>query len=400
MESGGSTGIELGDTGIFIPLPAVIPPNDNAGTALSVITWTLFGVGTTVMAARAFSKIVILKRFALDDILMYLSWASTMIYSVALQVSYHYGLGRHYIYLTVPLSLSLIKWAYVAMAFCIVGPALGRISFAIYLLQIIGRTQHTLKYPLWALIAVQAIFNTAMLGALYGTCGTDILAIATPNVGCFTPSRLFNFTEAVGALNIAADAMLTIAPTILIIKLKTTPRAKVAAIALLSLSSFAMVAVVWRTVEVKTIFAWDNWDFSFSTLIIETDNVILYYVAAAVEQNVIIIAASIPTIAPIYKYLQQRRPSPSMKGFNSTSASSSTTRLSGDSAYIQHNLANALGMNMPRLGNSVTITAGPQAKDSQEHILPLASLPAIKMTTRTKVEYVDVGYEESTTTKY
>ncbi|KAK4915768.1 hypothetical protein LTR49_016137 [Elasticomyces elasticus] len=186
--------------------------------------------------------------------------------------------------------------------------------------------------------------------------------------------------------------MLTIAPTILIIKLKTTPRAKVAAIALLSLSSFAMVAVVWRTVEVKTIFAWDNWDFSY--------NVILYYVAAAVEQNVIIIAASIPTIAPIYKYLQQRRSTPSMKGLNSTSTSSSTTRLSGDSAYIQHNLANALGMNMPRLGNSVTITAGPQAKDSQEHILPLASLPAIKMTTRTKVEYVDVGYEESTTTKY
>ncbi|KAK4897213.1 hypothetical protein LTR27_005106 [Elasticomyces elasticus] len=333
-----------------------------------------------------------------------------MIYSVALQVSYHYGLGRHYIYLTVPLSLSLIKWAYVAMAFCIVGPALGRISFAIYLLQIIGRTQHTLRYPLWALIAVQAIFNTALLGAMYGTCGTSILAIATPNVGCFTPGRLFSFTEAVGAVNIAADAILTIAPTILIIKLKTTTRAKAAAIALLSLSSFAMVAVVWRTVEVKTIFAWDNWDFSrlFDPTAlhhsihanIETDNVILYYAAASVEQNVIIIAASIPTIAPIYKYLSQRRPTPSTKGLNSTAASNSTTRLSGDSAYIQHNLANALGMNMPSLGNSVTITAGAGAKDSQEHILPLASLPAIKMTTRTKVEYVDVGYEESTTTKY
>ncbi|KAK5723436.1 hypothetical protein LTR15_005134 [Elasticomyces elasticus] len=315
-----------------------------------------------------------------------------MIYSVALQVSYHYGLGRHYIYLTVPLSLQIIKWAYVAMAFCIVGPALGRISFAIYLLQIIGRTQHTLRSPLWALIAVQATFNTALLGATYGTCGTNILAIATPNVGCFTPSRLFDFTEAVGAVNIAADAILTIAPTILIIKLKTTTRAKAAAIALLSLSSFAMVAVVWRTVEVKTIFAWDNWDFSH--------NVILYYAAASVEQNVIIIAASIPTIAPIYKYLQQQRPTPSTKGLNSTSATNSTTRLSGDSAYIQHNLANALGMNMPSLGNSVTITTGAQAKDSQEHILPLASLPAIKMTTRTKVEYVNVGYEESTTTKY
>lgn len=74
MEYGGSSGIELGDTGIFIPLPTVIPPNDNAGTALCVITWTLFGVGTIVLAARAFSKIVILKQLALDDILMYLSW--------------------------------------------------------------------------------------------------------------------------------------------------------------------------------------------------------------------------------------------------------------------------------------------------------------------------------------
>ncbi len=62
------------DSSLGIPLPAVLPPNHNAGHAVLILVWVLFGVSTALVAARAYSKIAILKRFATDDVLMSLSW--------------------------------------------------------------------------------------------------------------------------------------------------------------------------------------------------------------------------------------------------------------------------------------------------------------------------------------
>ena len=104
--------------------------------------------------------------------------------------------------------------------------------------------------------------------------------------------------------------------------------------------------------------------------------------------NVVIIAASIPTLGPIFK----RRRS---KG---SSTDSSARALSGDSGEIQYNMAQALGMRMPKLGNSVTITAGPLVRaHSEEETLPLSPIDpaAIKrvMHTNVSVQHWD-GREE------
>jgi len=109
--------------------------------------------------------------------------------------------------------------------------------------------------------------------------------------------------------------------------------------------------------------------------------------ASALEQNLVIIGASIPTVAPMHKHLRRQY----------TSAFSSTTSsrpLSGESDEVRHALSKALGMSIPLVGNQVVIVGGPQAaKDSQE--LPLTALPrlhhhAIQATTKTdvRVEYV------------
>ncbi|KAK0820108.1 hypothetical protein LTR57_005140 [Friedmanniomyces endolithicus] len=165
------------DSSLGIPLPAVLPPNHNAGHAVLILVWVLFGVSTALVAARAYSKIAILKRFATDDVLMSLSWASTLVYSVTIQLAYHHGLGRHYEYLTIQTSFLLLKWAYVAFAFCIVGPVVGRVSFTLYLLSIIGNARHGMRYWLWSLVALQAIINIALLAATYSVCGTDLAMI-------------------------------------------------------------------------------------------------------------------------------------------------------------------------------------------------------------------------------
>lgn len=87
-------------------------------------------------------------------------------------------MGRHWEYLTAALCIDILRWIYVAQAFAIVSPALGRISFCCYLLAMIGKTRHVLKYPLYIFIILQAIFNFALIVTLYSVCGGDMEVIA------------------------------------------------------------------------------------------------------------------------------------------------------------------------------------------------------------------------------
>ena len=114
------------------------------------------------------------------------------------------------------------------------------------------------------------------------------------------------------------------------------------------------------------------------------DDMVPYFIASAVELNVVIIATSVPTIGPIFKKRS------SGKGLSS---GSSGKPLSGDSGELQYNLGYALGIKMPKLGNSVTITGGPLARlNSGDDVLPLTPVEpaAIK-----KVIHADVSVSYS-----
>jgi hypothetical protein len=68
--------MSLLDTGY--PMPPEIPPDQNAGTVLTILTWTLFGISGLLMGGRLFSKIVRLKHFALDDGMMLIALVSAV----------------------------------------------------------------------------------------------------------------------------------------------------------------------------------------------------------------------------------------------------------------------------------------------------------------------------------
>ncbi|KAK3116673.1 hypothetical protein LTR53_002720 [Teratosphaeriaceae sp. CCFEE 6253] len=169
-------------------------------------------------------------------------------------------------------------------------------------------------------------------------------------------------------MNVVTDGALTLIPTLLVLRLKTTSSAKLAVAALLCLSSLAMIAAIVRTKEIDRLFTFD-WDHSH--------NIVPLYISSSLELNIIIISASIPAVAPIFKHI---------KHGTLLSTSTDSSRRRSDDSEIQHNLAKALGMHLPTLGNTTVITAGPLARDSQEQILiPMSTFPAIKTTTKTEV---------------
>lgn len=126
-----------------------------------------------------------------------LTQATSIAYSACIQLSYHYGLGRHYceqrpsieaaqeviadnpvVYVDMTKALDLVKWAYICQVFCILTPLVGRISVFLYTLSLLGKTKRSLRYSLWMLLFLQVIFNVSIALTLLGVCGTDFHVIA------------------------------------------------------------------------------------------------------------------------------------------------------------------------------------------------------------------------------
>jgi hypothetical protein len=158
-----------------------------------------------------------------------------------------------------------------------------------------------------------------------------------------------------------------------------------------------MAAAVWRTIELDKIFIAD-WDFTCESARLpwqelrakintSPDNAVMYFYASSFEQSTIMIAAAIPTLGPIYKHLRSRSTSKLSAGSSSGSQYGTASRQSSgaDNAQIQKNLAHALGIEMPGLGNTVTICAGGNERlttksHSRESVMQLSSIKATRST--------------------
>ena len=119
---------------------------------------------------------------------------------------------------------------------------------------------------------------------------------------------------------------------------------------------------------------------------IALDNAVLYFYASSFEQSTILIAASIPTLGPIFKHYRSRTNSKFSAGSNGSLSYGTSSRQdsNADKVQIQKNLAHALGIEMPGLGNTVVICAGGKdrlnTKGSQESVMQLSNIKATRST--------------------
>lgn len=80
--------------------------------------------------------------------------------------------------MTIPKALSILKWAYVCQMFCVLTPLFGRISVALYTINLFGKAKRILKPWLWSLIFVQVVCNIGIVITLLCVCGFDMIEVA------------------------------------------------------------------------------------------------------------------------------------------------------------------------------------------------------------------------------
>lgn len=89
--------------------------------------------------------------------------------SIFVQMSVQHGLGNSQWTLPEDDAITAIKWDYLAQPPAIIGPALGRISFAMLLLSLVG-THKARRIPLYIIIVSQFVANTLVFVLILVQC--------------------------------------------------------------------------------------------------------------------------------------------------------------------------------------------------------------------------------------
>lgn len=168
-----------------------------------------------------------------------------------------------------------VKYIIIIQAFAITTSALGRISFAIFLLQLVGPSKRWQKAFLWGVVTLQLVVTIPTLIQIYTQCGTHLSAMWDPAIAahhsCDSPDiqtiigfvqsgqYLFDRTSRkkkltiYAGLNSLCDLILTILPCFILWQLHMPISTKIGLGAVLTLSIFALGASIVKAVEIKNL---------------------------------------------------------------------------------------------------------------------------------------------------
>ncbi|KAI9709579.1 MAG: hypothetical protein M1820_003339 [Bogoriella megaspora] len=169
----------------------------------------------------------------------------------------------------------------------------GRISFCVFLLYLLGPTKKIQRTVLWTNIIQQVAINVVMLIQIYAQCGSKIAALWDQEVAahakCQSPNVETDLAFAQSALNSVCDLVLAILPPFMLWDLHMPKATKYGLISVLMLSIFGFAASLVKLVEIKNLGA--RGDFTWNMVNLQT--------WVVVENNIVLMYASIPVLRPL-----------------------------------------------------------------------------------------------------
>ncbi|WEW60816.1 hypothetical protein PRK78_006304 [Emydomyces testavorans] len=270
----------------------VQPPDGdiNKGPQLIVLSWVAFSLALTIVLARMWTRTRIIHAFGWDDASMVLALICASINSALITTSITYGTGRHMFYLNDNQRMHANKFNWLSHGFHVMSTNWGKVSIMLLLLRIVDKAKRQAPYFYAGMILLTTV-SVVCVYTIYGQC-TPTIALWDPTVKgkCWPPSVQRNYAYFTG------DLVLAVYPLFLVSKLQMPTRMKIGLGTILALGLIAMVAAIVKTVNLARLVAradytWDTFDLA---------------VWLCIEQYLIIIAACIPTLGPLFKMIRRK----------------------------------------------------------------------------------------------
>ncbi|KAL4783830.1 hypothetical protein BJX76DRAFT_243187 [Aspergillus varians] len=269
------------------------------GWLVLAVSWPLFSVCAILILLRVWVRTRIIKSWGLDDPFIVLAMLCATINTALATTSAHYGTGRHANDLTDYQRIQSIKFNWLSQGFHVMASNWGKVSVGLFLLRIIKKVKHH-EPAMYATIVILTIINSVCVYTIYGQC-TPAARLWDPNVdgSCWDPNIQKDYAFFQGSISAFSDLAFAVYPLFTIWGLQMALRVKIGLGFVLSLGVVAMIAAIVKTVNLASLSAradypWDTVDLT---------------IWIAVEQYLIILAAFIPTLTPLFNIVIRQRSS-------------------------------------------------------------------------------------------
>ncbi|KAK4546600.1 hypothetical protein LTR36_001817 [Oleoguttula mirabilis] len=329
-----------------------VGPDINRGLHGLATDWTLASISCIIVLLRLYTKGIVIRKLGWDDLLMSLALLTALGHAIAMTEAFHYGWGRHAVYLSELDRTNATKWIFISQGFGVVSPMCGRLAFCIYMSYIIGRTSRWQLYSLHVVSGLQLTINIVCVVMIYTQCGVHVKALWGGEIAvCLAASVQTDYGYFQSSFNSLSDLYLTILPAVILRSLQLRTSVKAGIAALLCLSVFAFAASVVKTYEIHILN--ERGDITW--------NFVNFVIWAALEINIVIIVASVPTLSPLFRRRAQQ--SQGAYSYELDGKASAAKASSGSKGYAQSRSSPSR-----RISRSGVLSAH-QRTPSQEDIL-------------------------------
>ncbi|CEL11493.1 hypothetical protein ASPCAL14595 [Aspergillus calidoustus] len=271
--------------------------SSNRGWILYAVSYPLLAFSTLVTALRLYTRTRIVKSLGTDDIFNILALLCAATNTALITKSVQAGTGRHIETLTHAQQIESAKYQLLSQGFHVMSTNWGKVSVALFLIRIMAEVkQHT--RAMYVGIVLLSVVNVVCVYTIYGQCTPTARAWDGEVPGtCWRAGVQRNYAYFQGSASALSDLILAIYPLFTIKNLQMPPKVKFGLGFVLSLGIIAMIAAIVKTTNLYTLTSAHDRPWTMVPLT----------AWVAVEQYLIIIAACIPALTPLFNIIIRHR---------------------------------------------------------------------------------------------
>ncbi|KAK7427371.1 hypothetical protein QQZ08_006140 [Neonectria magnoliae] len=262
---------------------------------LSLVAWIFTGMAMLTVLTKLYTTLVVFQRPGWDDLMIFLSLLCSIIVPSLVQVSVDLGLGLH----TAAIQTEQGGFKKMVKTRRIQILGLPNVAILILIERLAGRTDTISRRTLRGIVSIQLIFAAVSVIIIFVQCKpTRYLWDQSIKGTCWSPD-VFNYSSyIVSAFTAFTDLVLAIVPIHAFWKLQLKLREKLEVSFMLGLTLLSAIFTIVKATYMHL--------FTDRVDPRKVFNVVDSVIWGLVEQNIVIMAASVPTLRPLLRHIKRK----------------------------------------------------------------------------------------------
>ncbi|VUC36691.1 unnamed protein product [Clonostachys rosea] len=272
---------------------------------LSLVAWIFTSLAIVTVFGKIYTTTFVLRRPGWDDLMIFLSLLASIVASGLIQASVDLGLGKHTAKVQAqPGGLAGMvmtkKLQILGYPFNILAYSLPNVAILILIERLVGHTETVSRAFLRGVVAVKLVLALVSVIIIFVQCQPTAYSWDQTIEGgkCWDPN-VFNYTSyVVSAITAFTDLVLAVVPISAFWKLQMKLHQKIEMAVMLGLTLISAIFTVVKATYLPL----------FNDRVDPLYNVVILVIWGLIEQNVVIMAASIPTLRPLFRHIRKKGP--------------------------------------------------------------------------------------------